>query len=368
MKPRKATKPKPKESKQTVARPVFKPNIWLALISAIFGLCLYLNTVGHEYVLDDVGTVTGNPNVMQGIKGIPRILTVDMWHFENLNLGYYRPLSLITFALEYQFFPNNPHASHWGNVVLYGVTGFFLCLLLMSLFKHFHPVFAFIITLLFLAHPIHTEVVANIKSRDEILAFLNVVIALYFLLRAYASPKASARLLVASGIFFYLALLSKESAMAGLLTAPLLLYFGSNSTLKQSAIRAWPFALMILAFQVNKYAVLGSLSGKLPNDLVNYPYTAAGARLPSTCLILLQSVKLVLLPHPLSYDYSVQPNPGGNARLRRSLCRGTACAGDCLVRPPRAVEQIASRLRLPVLLRHPCPSARFRLAQGWDLC
>lgn len=311
MKAKKATKPKPKEIKQTIARPVFKPNIWLAVISAIFGLCLYLNTVGHQYVLDDVGTVTDNPNVMQGIKGIPRILTLDMWHFENLNLGYYRPLSLITFAFEHQFFPNSPRASHWGNVVLYGVTGFFLCLLLMSLFKHFHPLFAFIITLLFLAHPIHTEVVANIKSRDEILAFLNMVIGLYFLLKAYTSPKVSAGCIVASGIFFYLALLSKESAMTGLLIAPLLLFFGSNSTLKQSAIRAWPFALMILAFQVNKYVVLGSLSGKLPNDLVNYPYTAAGARLPTTFLIFLQSIKRVLLPHPLSYDYSYNQIPVG---------------------------------------------------------
>src|ERR1035437_7951095 len=299
---------KPKPS----ALPVFKPNIWFAIISAIVGFCLYINTVKHDYVLDDVGAITGNQFVMEGIRGIPKILSVGMWHFDNVNLGYYRPLSMITFAIENQFFPNNPHVSHLGNVLLYAMTGFFLCLLLMNLFKNFHPAFSFIITLLFLAHPIHTEVVANIKSRDEILAFLNLIIGTFLLLLAHKHPTTNFKLVFLSCVFFYFALLSKESAMTGLLIAPMVLFFSYNLTIKQALLKTIPFALMILIFQIHKFEVLGSLSGQIPKDIVNYPYTEAGAKLPSTFLIFTQCIRMILLPHPLSYDYSYNQIPAGS--------------------------------------------------------
>ncbi len=298
------------KAKPQLAPPhTFKPNIWFAVISAVIGFCLYVNTVKHEYVLDDVGAITGNEYVMEGISGIPKILSVGMWHFDNVNLGYYRPLSMITFAIENQFFPGNPHVSHLGNVILYALTGFFLCMLLMNLFKNFHPIFSFIITLLFIAHPIHTEVVANIKSRDEILAFMNLIIASFLLLFAHKNQKINMQLLFLSCIFFYFALLSKESAMTGLLIAPLILFFSYNLTLKQVLIKTIPFALMILIFHAHKYGVLGTITGAIPKDIVNYPYTEAGTKLSSTFLIFLHCIKMILFPHPLSYDYSYNQIP-----------------------------------------------------------
>lgn len=274
--------------------PIFKPNLWFAVISAVVGFCLYINTVKHDYVLDDVGAITGNEYVMEGISGIPKILSVGMWHFDNVNLGYYRPLSMITFAIENEFFPNNPHVSHLGNVILYAMTGFFLCLLLMNLFKNFHPLFSFIVTLLFIAHPIHTEVVANIKSRDEILAFLNLIIAVFILLVVHKQQTTNYKLVFLSCIFFYLALLSKESAMTGLLIAPLILFFSCNLTIKQALIKTIPFALMIFIFQMHKYGVLGTVTGQIPKDIVNYPYTEAGTKLSSMFLIFLHCIRLII--------------------------------------------------------------------------
>jgi len=307
---KKQIKDLPKEqSKQAALRPAFKPNIWFAVISAVVGFCLYVNTVKHDYVLDDLGAITANQYVMEGISGIPKILSVGMWHFDNLNLGYYRPLSMITFALENQFFPKKPHVSHLGNVILYALTGFFLCMLLMNLFRHFHPVFSFIITLLFMAHPVHTEVVANIKSRDEILAFLNLIISMLLLLSAYKKPKTNFKLILVGCIFFYFALLSKESAMTGLLLLPLMLFFSYKLTIKQAIIKTIPFGLLVVLFQFHKLEVLGTVTGKLPNDIVNYPYTEAGRRLASTFLIFLHCLRLVIFPHPLSYDYSYNQIP-----------------------------------------------------------
>ncbi len=291
---------------------VFKPNLWFAIISAIVGFCLYINTVKHEYVLDDVGAITGNEYVMEGISGIPKILSVGMWHFDNVNLGYYRPLSMITFAIENEFFPNNPHVSHLGNILLYAFTGFFLCMLLMNLFRNFHPIISLFITLLFLAHPVHTEVVANIKSRDELLAFLNLILGAFLLLIAYRNPKINFKILFLSCIFFYLALMSKESAMTGLLIVPLMLFYSYNITLKNALLKTIPFALMIIVFQMHKFHVLGTITGQIPRDIVNYPYTEAGTKLPSTFLIFMHCIRLTLFPHPLSYDYSYNQIPSAS--------------------------------------------------------
>ncbi|MFH1005029.1 MAG: tetratricopeptide repeat protein [Bacteroidota bacterium] len=298
--------------KQNKQKHIFKPNLWFAIISAVVGFCLYFNTIKHEYVLDDVGAITSNPNVTEGISGIPKILNVGMWHFDNVNLGYYRPLSMITFAVENEFFQQNPHVSHLGNVILYALTGFFLCLLLMKMFRNFHPIFSFIVTLLFISHPIHTEVVANIKSRDEILAFLNLTIALLLFLRAYKNSKINFGFLISSSVFFFLALLSKETSMTGLIIAPLILFFTYNFSIKQCLLKAIPFLVMIFIFQILKYEVLGTISGTIPKDIVNYPYAEADAKISSVFLIFVQCVKLILLPHPLSYDYSYNQIPAAS--------------------------------------------------------
>jgi len=212
-----------------------KSNVWLALLCALVGVGLYLNTLHHDFVLDDVGTVTGHPYVMQGWRGIPKIFQVGLWQFDNVNLGYYRPLSLVTFAIENQFFPKNAYVGHLDNVLLYGLTGFCLYLLLTRIFRGMYPLFSLSVTLLFLAPPIHAEVVANIKSRDEILAFLSLILSLLFFLRHHALQSRDRRStwrrwhgLLISGTFFHLALLSKETAMTGVILMPLTLYFVSR--------------------------------------------------------------------------------------------------------------------------------------------
>ena len=76
------------------------------------------------------------------------------------------------FALEWEFFPNNPQVGHLINILLYGLTGWLLFIVLLNLFGRDKIAFVFFATILFIAHPIHTEVVNNIKGRDGIVVFL----------------------------------------------------------------------------------------------------------------------------------------------------------------------------------------------------
>ena len=314
------------KTEQHVPKPspikIYKPDIRFAFIAALAGLLLYANTLKNYYVLDDYAVVLNNQFVQQGIKGIPKIFTSDIWHFENVNLGYYRPLSLVTFAIEHQFFPNNPTAGHAGNIFFYTLTGFFLCLLLMRIFKNYPPLFSLMVSLIFIAHPIHTEVVANIKSRDEMLSFLNLIIALYLFLqslpaavgRQHSSVKPfvsgfNYKYLVPSLAFFYLALLSKESAMSGVLLAPLVVYFANRFSLKQVALASLPFLVLVLLFQVNKYVALGTITGDKLSGVIDYPYYNSGQMVPATFALVAWCIKMTLIPYPLAYSYAYNQIP-----------------------------------------------------------
>lgn len=287
-------------------------NLRYALIGACFAFLLYANTIPHNYVLDDIGVITQNQFVMQGFAGIKNIFTSDVWHFQNLNLGYYRPLSLVSFALEQQLFPNNPYVSHLVNVLLYSLTAFLLYLLLIKIFNRKHPLFSLAVTLLFIAHPLHTEVVANIKSRDEILSFLNLIAALFVFLPVLDKTKIDSKdalRVLGSCFLFYLALLSKETAIVGILLLPLIIYFKKETPFKRIATLCIPFVAMLLLFQFHKYEVFGSLSSPVLKDLLNYPYTDSDLKLPSMLMIFAWCVKLILIPYPLSYSYAYNQLP-----------------------------------------------------------
>src|SRR5947208_8493521 len=74
----------------------------------------YLNTLHHDFVLDDVGTVTGHPYVMQGWRGIPKIFQVGLWQFDNVNMACsFRELFLFGVAFEGDGNDRrDPHAAH----------------------------------------------------------------------------------------------------------------------------------------------------------------------------------------------------------------------------------------------------------------
>jgi protein O-mannosyl-transferase len=214
---------------------------------------------------------------------------------------------LITFAIEFQFFGLSPYVSHFINVLLFAVAVFFLFLLLSKLFKGFNPLFAFIITLLFSAHPIHTEVVDNIKSRDELLSFLNTIAMLYFLLRYSENKKAG--FLVAGLLLFYLALMSKESAIMGIVLIPFVLWFSGEKSLLVLAKGTFPFLLMMMLFFIQKNMLFETKNPVIPIDPVNYPYTAEAIKYSSAFMLFLFFLKILAFPLPLRYEYSYNQIP-----------------------------------------------------------
>src|ERR1019366_56088 len=169
------------------------------------------------------------------------------------------------------------------------------------------PVFSFIIALLFISHPIHTEIVANIKGRDEILSFFNTMLMMWLALKYIDTKKIV--YLILSLISCYFAMLSKETALTGVLLIPVVIYYYTDLKVIDCLKKSIPFALVAILFFVQKKYLLGTLSGIIPDDIVNYPYVKSNIKLPTTFMLFAFCIRLLIVPHPLRYDYSFNQMP-----------------------------------------------------------
>lgn len=298
-----------------------KYSMGIYILILVFTFILYGNTISHDYALDDTLVITKNEYVKDGLSGIGKILTKDSFEgyfgeqVKYVVGGRYRPLSLVTYAVEYEFFGKNPHASHFINILLYALSGIMILIILKNLFylkfpgeeQNKHPWFLsvpFVAAILFIAHPIHTEAVANIKGRDEILALLLSLATLHLSLKYIEKQKAL--LLFAGSIVFFLALLSKENAITFIILIPLTLYFFTSVSWKKIIAFSSPILFAGILFLIIRFQVLGWFEQRevIP-ELMNNPFIEASAakKYATIFFTLLLYLKLLFIPHPLTYDY-----------------------------------------------------------------
>jgi Flp pilus assembly protein TadD len=294
------------------------------IVIFVFAFVLYGNTLTHDYAQDDAIVITDNMFTTEGFAGIPGLLTKDTFFgfFKEegkaklVSGGRYRPLSPIMFAVGWQFFGKNPFIGHLWNVVLYGFIG----ILLFGLFQEFKldpktkvPVIALAASILFLAHPIHTEVVANIKGRDEILALLGAIISLYAVFQSRNKLSNSLRWLAISGIAMFLGCMSKENTITFLAIIPLSLWFFNKATILEAVKATVPALMGAIGFLIIRTMILGMDLGGAPNELMNNPFLKVvnGQYVPfdtaefmaTVTFTLGKYIQLLFVPHPLTHDY-----------------------------------------------------------------
>ncbi len=272
---------------------------------------LYGNTLNHDYALDDFVVITENIYTQQGLQGIWDILSKDTFagHYgeqKHIYGGRYRPLSVVTFAIENAFYGNNPQASHLINLVLYAFTGIVLFKTLGVLFNkqdpppgHFSiPLMA---TMIFLVHPIHTEVVANIKGRDEILALLFSLVTLYLVVTGRSGAPFNRQITVFTA--YFLALLSKENAISFLLIIPVSLWF-FTVTPKRDFYK-WMVPMLAATAVYLAIRQLVVVPGVVAHSLLDDPYLYADSHQKVATILYTLGVylKLLFIPHPLTWDY-----------------------------------------------------------------
>jgi tetratricopeptide (TPR) repeat protein len=290
------------------------------LIIFLFSTGIYFNTIWNQYTIDDALVLTENKFTQQGFNGIKDLMTHDAFvgffgekGNELVSGGRYRPLSMVTLAIEVGLFGMNPKISHGINILLFSLT----CLLLYYLLSYLIPgnkgtpaymSVPFIATMLFAGHPIHTEVVANVKGRDEIMGLLFSLLALFAALRYIKTQNILH--LIWGGLVFFLALLSKENAITFIAIIPLTYYFFTKAKLKDYLLTQGLYLIPIVGFLIMRMvytkAGLGAESPEILNNPFAYLPKGMDGYLQRYATIIMTFIlyfKLLIFPHPLTHDY-----------------------------------------------------------------
>lgn len=283
--------------------------ICLAIFIASF--VLYGNTLKHDYALDDDIYTRKNIHVQKGFSALKDIFNKGSLHgFSGANDAQYRPVALLNFMAEISFFGLNPHVSHFFNVLFYALTCIVLFLFLRKILKKYPLAVSAAAALLFTFHPMHTEVVANIKSRDEILSFLFGITSFYFLAKYIENEKKNYYWL--SVLVFFIAIMSKETSLMFVFIIVLNLYFFSEFTFKNIVKLSIPYFGAIAVYMLIRSSVLSSVTFTEKMIVVNNSLMAAknAAEMYATNFVMMgKYIWMLIWPYPLSYDYSYQQIP-----------------------------------------------------------
>ncbi len=282
--------------------------LWLLLACVLS----FANTLHNDFALDDDAVITGNSLVTQGIQSIPEILHRPFLYGSMRDSNdLYRPMPLALFAAEHSAFGENPMGFHAVNVLLYAAGVLLLFFFLMALLPSRNGL-AFIASLLFAVHPIHTEVVANIKSADELLCFLFGFAALWCWLRFARGGNMS--LLIAASLLFLLSLLSKETSYCFVALVPLLFFYWEKPKRSRLVVVSISvIAIAVVAFVLRLW-VLNANNANHPFHIGFAENSLAatqhyGTRLATAIFILGWYLKLLIWPWPLRADYSFNTIP-----------------------------------------------------------
>ncbi len=172
----------------------------------------------------------------------------------------YRALHFTSWWGQYHLWGYAPLGYHAVSLLLHSLNAVLVYLLGRRVMNRRAP--ALVAALLFAVHPLHTESVAWVSGQVDLLATLLSLLSLYCLDRFLHAPRTRPLLLVAAGLCFALAVLTKESAAA----LPLVAVLWTLLRVEKERRRAvWPvavaFGAVLLGYVGVRLVSLGTLAG-----------------------------------------------------------------------------------------------------------
>ncbi len=200
-------------------------------IIGMIAFLIFANSISNGYNLDDELVTQNHQLTSRGIEAIGAIFT-SPYYSDEMGYAYgYRPIVHLSFAIEHQFFGEKASVSHFFNVLLFALSSMLFFKFLLKLLGEKQLLFSVLTTLIFVVHPIHTEVVDSIKNRDEILAFLFVILSGISILNYSKHNKLISLILIL--LFFTIAMLSKKSVYPMVVVLPFIIVLIHDISLKK---------------------------------------------------------------------------------------------------------------------------------------
>ena len=184
---------------------------------------IYSNTFNASWHFDDYPNILDNSNLHIKNLQLKTIYKTFFGRSGTVSDSLYRPVSCLTFALNWYFGEDSVTGYHIINITIHILTAFFLYLAILKLFKspnlkdkfkgneHF---IALLTAVLWVVNPIQTQAVNYIVQRMTSLAAMFYVFGIYFYINTRVTYSLKRRILFIIGciLSFILAIGSKENA------------------------------------------------------------------------------------------------------------------------------------------------------------
>lgn len=296
----------------------------------VIAIAVYANSLLNGFAFDDVLIVQNNP-LIQSFQNTWQVFTSGYWQQWSGGLSNYRPFFTLSLMIDTVSWKGNPFGYHLTNVLLHTAT----CVLLFTLVRKYglSSRLALHSTLIFAVLPVHTEAVANIAGRMEILGTLFSGLSWLCWKQTPSRRLPGAFWQVLSGLFFLSSILSKENFV----TYPVALFAAEwlsrkpLPTFRETLRMVPPFFTFFLGLGL--YLLLRKLSGETIGPPAQEFSPLAKFNFGQRCLIMssvsLDGYRSLVLGSPLKpmYDQgnlSIIPHLTARAGLGLGLFIGLA--------------------------------------------
>jgi hypothetical protein len=264
-----------------------------AIIIAIVGFAVFFSGLTSPFQGDDQSQIVSNP-VVHSIANI-RLLFEGSTFYTGKGLvplsgTYYRPLMATVFSLIYTVFGARPLYYHLLQLLLYIGSAVLLYLVFRYSFK---PALALVLALIFLVHPLNSQVAFAIPSMQDALFFFFGILALWILL-TFDSFKS----LSIVALCLFLSMLSKEMGIVFVIMAIVYLFWYHKEQLRPFLVVMVLPIVLYLVLKANAVGIYGS-GNNAPIDSLNL-----GERLLTMPSIMLFYITKFIFPWRLATSYS----------------------------------------------------------------
>ncbi len=302
------------------------------LIPSLLVICCFINTLGYEYVYDDLFHVVKAKSALGSwdLANLKRMLTTDFWSFityyypenEHLKSAYYRPFLVFFLKINYWYAGLDGWKWHITGILLHSVAAGLVYNLVIATIEEFdknknefqNSFIALIAASVFAVHPVQSESIAWISAHANALLAILIFSSLLAYLKARKTlGKSFVGWLLLSTFFYILAALTKEVA----LLLPVILFsyeiflFDREKPiverLKEDFICGLPFFIATISYLIIRLKILGYIGVVVEKtiEFPNFTGVSFSVSLFTLPMILLSYLKNIVLPFSLSLFYPV---------------------------------------------------------------